>query len=104
MNRVDAHFERFLFDESNGSAAKAAAAVIGGNIQFVDKSIVAMELEAEADGQDGIADEGRVIVEEPGTAKSRKGQKLTEGGASGGLVKFDGAGLVFGEGAHHGKK
>src|SRR5260370_25616570 len=104
MNGVDTHFSGLLFDDSESLAAKAAAAMIGSDVQFVDEGIVAMKFEAEADGQDDIANERRAGVEEPGTAKSRKRQKLAERRTSGRLVKYDGAGLVFGKAAHHGHK
>ncbi len=101
MNGVDAHFERFLFDESNGLAAKAAAAMIRSNVQFVDKGIVAVELEAEAYGQDDIADDRRAVVEEPYATEGIQRQELTKGRANSGFVKLDSIGFMFVESAHH---
>jgi hypothetical protein len=57
MYGVDAHFASLLFDEDYRLAAITASAVRGINVELVDEGVVAMEFEAEADGQDDIADE-----------------------------------------------
>ncbi len=47
MDGIHAHLACLLFEEGDGMPAKAAASVSGVDVQFVNKSVMAMELKAE---------------------------------------------------------
>src|SRR5690242_14251658 len=104
MDGGDPHFASFLFEERQCLAAKTAAAVSGNDVELVDEGIVAVELEAEANGKDNIADKRRALVQQPNSAESRKRQELTEDRSRRVFVKRNGAGLVLRKSPHHRKK
>ena len=104
MDGIHTHFARLFLDEFDGLAAKAAPTVNGFDVQLIDERVVAMEFEAEANGQDNVADKGGAFIKEPRSAEMGKRQELAECRTGRGFVKLDFAGLLFGETAHHGKK
>src|SRR5882762_10198224 len=101
MDGIHAHLAGLPFEKGAGMPAKAAASVSGVDIQFVDESVMAMELKAESQCQDNVSDVLVRLAEKPNSAECREGREFTKGGAGRRLVKFDLSRFLFGEGAHH---
>jgi hypothetical protein len=104
MDGIRAQLARFFLQELNCLAAKPTPAVGGVDVQFVDKGIVAVEFEAEADGEYDIANDRVPLAEKRDATERGKRQKLPKGGAGRRLIKFDFTRFLLCQMAHHAKK
>ncbi len=104
MDGIHAHLVGLLFDKGNCLTAKSASSEGGLDVQLVDECVVAMELKAEAQRQDDIADRFGPFTEKPNFPEGGHRQEPPEGHANRRLVKFDGSRLLFRQFAHHGEE
>src|SRR5467141_1750323 len=104
MDGVHAHFARSFFGKGKSPTAITAPPISDINVQFVDECIVSMEFEAEPHRQHNITHGFATFREQPHSSEFRERQKLPEGCAQCGSIKFDECRLLPVKKAHHTKK
>lgn len=104
MQGADVERAGAVFDEGDGGATPAAAAMGGGDEKLINESVAAVILEAEAQGEADVADRGSAVEDEPCAAERWIAEKLLERRAGGGFVERIEGWIVIVKGAHETEK